>query len=284
MDIADKNSDNFEKIGFLGLGKMAGAVLGGIIANRIAEPANIYGYDISPQRREYWSERGEHGIRVTSDPVDTVKQCDVLVIAVKPQNFTELFDSIRGALRINVPIISIAAGVSIEKIKQLAGKDLPVIRVMPNNPMLTGYGMSVVAYELPVTAEQAAFAERMFSACGKTVIMREELINPSIAIHSSSPAYLYLFAKAVSEYAEDVGIGKEEALKMFAQTLIGSGYMIERAVSSGEDMDELIAAVRSPGGTTAASLDVFAEEGFCDIIKKAMNACTERADQLGGLK
>ena len=278
MDHGIKKTGSVPVIGFLGVGKMATAMIKGLTEHHIADKDSICGYDVSSEALD----RMSGVIRTVPSAEEVVRLSDVLVIAVKPQNITSIIDTVKDVLREDVPVISIAAGVSIGRIKQLAGKDLPVIRVIPNNPMLVGCGMSVMAYEPPVTEEQAAFAEKLFSACGKTVTMAEELINPSIAIHSSSPAYFYLFAKAVADYAESVGIDRKEALLMFSETLKGSGQMIERTLtSSGEDMDDLIAAVKSPGGTTAQALRVFEEGGFCQLIIRAMNACTKRAEELG---
>ena len=265
------------KTGFLGLGKMATAMIDGMLRAGLAKPDEICGFDVSPERSKIFADKG---CLLMKDAAEVVSNSDTIVIAVKPQNFTELFASLEGRLTSDKLLLSIAAGVPISRIKQLVGTELPVIRVIPNSPLLLGEGMSALAAEPPVTEEQKQLAEAIFSACGKTVWIPESQINPITTVHSSSPAYLYLFAKATAEYAESVGIDAEEATRMFAQTLIGSGRMI---LESGSDLDTLIAAVRSPGGTTAAALDVFAQKDFCGTVIAAMNACTDRAEELGRL-
>ncbi len=267
-----------QTIGFLGLGKMAFGVLGGMLSGKLCEPDNINGFDISPERVELFRTQG---CRIKNTASEVVRDSEVVILAVKPQNFPDLFAEIKDALTTDKLIVSIAAGISIDYIKQLAQCSVPVVRAMPNAPMLLSEGATVLAADDLVTDEQFAYVDSVFSSCGVTKRVKESEINSIITIHSSSPAYIFLFARAVREYAQSVGLDGDMAVQLFSQTLKGSAAMIN---DSGKDLDELIAMVTSPGGTTRAALDEFERLGFCDCIMSAMNACTRRAEELGKAK
>lgn len=265
-----------KKLCFIGLGNMGFAIVRGIISSGLACAGDIFGFDISEERCRLFSEMG---CCLIPDARQAVIESDIVILAVKPKDFAKSFEMIgKDVFTSDKLVVSIAAGIPISRIKQLAGTETPVIRVIPNNPMLVGVGMSVMAYdENSVSPEQARCVEEIFGSCGKVITMEEKLLDPVIAIHSSSPAYLYLFARTVGEYGDSVGIGRGESIELFAQTMKGVAEMV---VSPGCDLDELISAVKSPNGTTAAALDRLIDGGFCELIKCAMEACTKRAEEL----
>ena len=149
---------------------------------------------------------------------------------------------------------------------------------MPNTPLLLSQGATAMCRSQGVTDEMFETVEEFFSSCGTVSELEESQMNAVISVNGSSPAYFYLFAKAMLDNAEKQGIAKEVALPMIAQTLIGSAGML---VYSGKTPDELIEMVSSPGGTTLEALNVFYQHDLEKIVDEAMLACTKRAEELG---
>lgn len=261
------------KIGFLGAGNIATALLSGILREGIFSPGDISVYDVLPEKADAFCKRG---VLASSSPEELVKGSDAIILAVKPQNFTELLPCIH-AVSSGKLFISVAAGISINYIRAGLG-EIPVVRVMPNLPMVYSCGVTVLCKSEDVSDAQFELAKSIFSACGKIGVIDESLMNAMIAVHSSSPAFMFLFAKAVGDYAGAWGIDRDEAISLFAHAMLGSAKML---IDSGNTCDELINMVASPGGTTRAALNKFEELNFCDTIIKAMNACTARAIDLG---
>lgn len=259
----------------LGAGNMATAIVKGIISSEICPAENIFIYDIMAEKVDALCKMG---CSRAENAAGLVSDCETVVLAVKPQNFPQLLSEIKDFVSADKLFVSIAAGISIEYIKSSLGVDLPVVRVMPNTPMLLSCGATVLSRRQPVTDEQFAFVKGIFESCGTVTVLDEDKINASIAIHSSSPAFLFLFAKVVCETAQQQGIDPNDALALFAQTMIGSANML---LGSGLDCDQLIKMVTSPGGTTQAALEKFDELGFDKAINQAMLACTKRAQELG---
>lgn len=263
-------------IGVIGTGAMASAIMNGMInAGAItAEELNVY--DVNEEKMNALRQKG---FCCCNDARDVVRKSDVILLAVKPQNFEALFSTLDDCFDSKKLVVSIAAGVPIKKIRDLSRmNDLSVVRVMPNAPMLMLEGASVIATCPPTTDEELAFVENMFRCCGTTQIVSESQINATIAIHSSSPAYIFLFAKAVAEYATANGIDEKMALSLFSQALVGSARMIEK---TGLSCDQLIAMITSPNGTTEASLKSFAKNDFYGTLLDGLKACKDRADELG---
>lgn len=154
---------------------------------------------------------------------------------------------------------------------------VPCVRVMPNTPLLTGQGATALCSSLPNDHEDFLLIRRIFAACGTVEIIKEDEMNAIVAVNGSSPAYVYLFAKAMVEQAEKQGIPEKTALSLVVQTLIGSACMLR---DSGYTAEELIQMVSSPGGTTLQALEVLYDAQFEKIIADAMIACTKRAREL----
>lgn len=261
--------------GIIGVGNMAGAILNGILGSGIRTPESIMVYDVLPEKLEPFTCKG---CAAASSERDLVKQCSTVILAIKPQGFAALLEEIKDVLDESKLVISIAAGISIDFINQAVGKTLPVIRVLPNTPMLYGDGVSALAYRSPVTEEQAAFADSIFSSCGRVYRVEEDDINRTIPVHSSSPAYVFLMIKAMADNAEKHGLDRAMALEMITGTFTGAAKMVEQ---SGLSCEELIQMVASKGGTTEASLRSFAQDDFSAAIDRAMDACIARAYELG---
>ena len=264
-----------QKIGFIGAGNMATAIINGVITTGTYPAEKLFVFDVSKEKCDAMQEKG---VGSFSSANALVKDCDVVFLAVKPQNFAEVLESVRDAVTMNTLFVTIAAGISTRYIKDAVGCDCPVIRVMPNTPLLLGQGATAICRSENVTEDQFALIQGFFASCGTVAVLDESQLNAVIAVNGSSPAYVYLFAKAMVDSAEKQGIDRETALSLVCQTLIGSAAMLSQPDAS---PDALIKMVSSPGGTTLKALDVLYENGFEGIIDKAMQACTQRAEELG---
>lgn len=259
-------------VGFIGAGNMGYAIMKGIAANGMNVQLSAYDPDA-----EKVSRLGEMGVRACASGAEVLQDCKYVFLAVKPQMFDEVLAQIAGAVTADTVLVSIAAGITAEYIRSKTIPEAKVVLVMPNTPLLLGEGASALAKSEPTTEEEFAAVRSMFDACGVTAVLPEEKMKEVIAINGSSPAFIYLYAKAFVDYAEKVGIPQETALPLFAQSLIGSAKML---MDSGYSIAELIKMVSSPGGTTLAGLDELYKGDLEQTVNAACEACTKRAYEL----
>ncbi|WP_243577969.1 pyrroline-5-carboxylate reductase [Clostridium minihomine] len=262
-------------VGFIGAGNMAGAIINGILRAGIHPAQDMTVFDISEEKRSTFQAKG---LQTASSVSELVSGSDIVFLAVKPQNFAEVLESAKQSVTQDKLFVTIAAGISIHYITSTLDCDCPVIRAMPNTPLLVGKGATALCRSQKVTDSDFDFVHSIFQACGTVEILEESQINTATSVNGSGPAYVYLFAKAVAESAERQGIAQDAALRLFCQTLSGSAEML---LHSGHTPEELIKMVSSPGGTTLKALEVFYNRGFEGIIDEAMLACTHRAEELG---
>jgi pyrroline-5-carboxylate reductase len=256
------------KLGFIGLGSMGRAILRGIENSPGLKDVLVYCYDPLFDKSSFKSE------------IEVVRNCSYVVLAVKPQSADEVLDKIKTALTSRHVVISICAGISIEHIRSRTREDLKVVQVMPNIPVMLGLGASAVAFSDNLSSDEQQFARSIMDSCGITRIIPSDKMNEIICVNGSSPAFIYLFAKCFTDYAKEQGIDENDAMNLFAQTLIGAAKML---CESGLSPDELIAQVSSPAGTTIAGLEQLRTGGFIETVKAACVNCTKRAYELGNI-
>lgn len=264
-----------KKLGFIGAGNMAGAIINGMVSTGTYPAGLISVYDISAEK---CGEFQKKGISVSESSSALVKSSDIVFLAIKPQNFAEVLETIRGDAAKEKTFVTIAAGISTGFITDTLQCECPVIRVMPNTPLLIGKGASALARNQYVSDDTFHLVSSFFASCGTVTILEEASMNAVISVNGSGPAYVYLFAKAMIDGAVQQGIPKETALQLVCQTLEGSAGMLR---DSGKTPEELIKMVSSPGGTTLKALEVFYRNEFERTVINAMLACTERAEELG---
>ncbi len=264
-----------KRIGFIGAGNMATAIINGILRNQAKKAEDLSVFDLDQGKLALMAEKG----------VDTVASCpelaaksDIVVLAVKPQNYDEVLADIKDSVREQTVVVTIAAGISIEYVRQGLGKNVPAVRVMPNTPLLLGKGATAVCRSENISEDDFKEVYQMFALSGEAVELPESQMNAIIAVNGSSPAYVYLFAKAMTDYAESVGIDRDTALSLVAKTFEGSAEMLR---NSGDTPEVLIEKVSSKGGTTIEALKVLRERQVPEAIVDAMAACTKRAEELG---
>jgi len=263
------------KIVFIGAGNMAGAIIRGILKNGIAEPCDLAVYDISEDQSAKFEKLGLNVMRSLKDAAEF---SDVIFLSVKPQNYEEVLVGLSQSINEKKLLVSIAAGISTAYIKSRIGFDCKVIRVMPNTPLLLGCGATAMCHCKPVDDEEFALVKGIFSSSGIVEVLPEEKMNAVIAVNGSSPAYVYLFAKAVIDGALLLGIDAAAAKTLICKTLEGAALML---MESGKEPDELIKMVSSKGGTTVKALEALYEHDFEDALIDAMKRCTDRAEELG---
>jgi pyrroline-5-carboxylate reductase len=269
-----------KKLGFIGGGNMAEALARGLIENKVFRPADIVASDVAAARRN--ALKRSLKIETTADNLHVIRNARAILLAVKPQTINDVLAEIASALKPGAKshlFISIAAGIPIERICRFLGGRARVIRVMPNAPAMVGQGMAALVRSKGATAADEKFALRIFRAVGDAITLKDEkLLDAVTALSGSGPAYVYLFAKSMADAAISEGIPPALALRMALQTLRGAEHVMR---ASRQDAAELIRVVASPGGTTEAALRQFAENGFSDIVARAIRAAADRSRALG---
>lgn len=263
-------------LGFVGAGNMAGAIIHGIVGTKTFPPEHIYAFNRSRAKSE--ALRDSVGIHVADSLSEITEKCDIVFLAVKPQNFPEVLSGLKPLVNEKKVFVSIAAGISSQYITDSLGCRCPVICAMPNTPILIGKGATALCRTKNTPEDSYELVKALFGACGTVAELKEDQMNAVISVSGSSPAYFYLFAQAMQKNAVRQGIDASTALELICQTLEGSAGMLRKKDVTPE---ELIRMVSSPGGTTLMALDVFYHNGLEQTVDEAMTACTKRAEELG---
>ncbi|MDO5124151.1 MAG: pyrroline-5-carboxylate reductase [Eubacteriales bacterium] len=261
------------KIGFIGAGNMATAIIGGLLSSNFT-PADIHVFDMDAEKLRVFSEKG---LSVDENSLSVTENSDIIVLAVKPQNYKEVILSIKDSANSDKTFVSIAAGITISFVRENLGVDCPVVRVMPNTPLLLSKGATAICPSENVREDVFEVVRSMFATGGVAEILTEDKMDAVISVNGSSPAYFYLFAKAMADYAVGEGIEYEVAMNLICASMVGSAEMLR---NSGDDPETLIKKVSSKGGTTLEALSVFYNNNFEGVVKDAMSACTKRAKEL----
>ena len=257
------------RLGVIGAGNMGAAIINGI--NKSGMDIEVFAYDKFTEKLQTLP------VTPCENEVAVVKQCKYILLAVKPQMLGEVLDTIAAEVTPDTVFISICAGISAEFIRKHTIANAKVVLVMPNTPMMLGLGASAMSCDDSVSEEEFGFARAVIGSCGITEVVPSDKMKEVIAINGSSPAFIYLYAKGFVDYAAEVGIGKDEALSLFAQTLVGSAKML---TDSGMTVDELIKQVSSPGGTTIAGVHALEEGSFRSTAMSAVTAAYEKTLKL----
>ena len=263
------------KIGFIGGGNMGGAIMGGII--RSGMDAQLFVYEPDAAKT---AELAKMGVTPCKSAEELAESCKFILLAIKPQLFDAVLPPLKGHITEENVVISIAAGITEEYIIRALGVNVPTVIVMPNTPFLLGVGATALARGTYTAEEDFATVKAIFETSGIAEEVPLDKMKEIIAINGSSPAFIYLYAKAFVDYAAENGIDSGAALRLFAKSLEGSAKML---TSSGKTVDELIKMVSSPGGTTLAGLSALYDGKLEDITKDCCDRCTKRAYELSKL-
>ena len=265
------------KLAFIGGGMMGEAIIAGLLSKGVASAADITVCEIVALRREHLADT--HSIGVTNDAREAASGADLIVLAVKPQEFASASQTLAGALAPDQTVMSIMAGVTIASI-EAALKHEAVSRAIPNTPAQIGEGMTVWTATSAVTASGREAIAGVLSVLGRDIFVSEEkYIDMATAVSSSGPAYVFLVMEAMIDAAVHIGLRRDMAETMVLQTVLGSARY---AQSTGKPLAELRAQVTSPGGTTAEGILVLEDAGLRAAFTKAILAAYEKAKKLGG--
>jgi pyrroline-5-carboxylate reductase len=263
------------KLCFLGGGNMASALIGGLIAKG-HDARDIAVVEMTPQAREKLAAKWP--IRISTAPDAAMQGAQIVVIAVKPQDMRAALASISGFSKEKL-VISVAAGIGIDALSRWLGGHRRIVRCMPNTPGLIGAGITGLFASPDVSAAEKQQAEGILKAVGEVVWLPEErLIDPVTAVSASGPAYVFWFIEQLAAAAVKLGIGKDDALKLAKQTVLGAAQL---ASQSEESPETLRKNVTSKGGTTEAALNVFQEEKLAERFIRAVEAASKRGEAMG---
>jgi len=265
-----------KRLVIIGGGNMGEAILKGVIAAQLIKPQQITVTDIIEARLGYL--RDTYTVQALTDNVKAVAPADLIILAVKPQDITQTIQGMASVVDDQKVVISIAAGVPTAKIESAFGKPVRVVRVMPNTPALVlagAAGLCVGSHATPVDLEVARV---LFDALGRTVVVAEYLMDAVTGLSGSGPAYIFVLIEALADGGVKMGLTREAALTLAAQTVYGSAkLLLETGLHPGELKDR----VTSPAGTTIAGLHVLEERAFRGAVIDAVERATLRSRELG---
>ena len=261
--------------GFIGAGNMGYPLLQAAVRS-FGKDEVIY-YDVSDQQRNIIYNNTK--IEASSDNISVAKECKYLVLAVKPIFLSDVLKQISSVLTNKHVIISVVAGVTIDSIKKLLSQDLRIIRSMPNTPALLSKGMTGISlFEDEYNEAELEVINQFFSSLGKYEIFNENLMNAVTCANGSSPAYVYMFIEALADSVVSLGIPRDKAYTLVAQTVYGAASMV---LETNEHPASLKDKICSPGGTTIEGVKALEEHGFRKAIIKATEACYNKAESIG---
>ena len=265
------------KIGFIGGGNMAEALIKGIVTAEIYAPQDVLVSDVRAERLEFLADR--YGLAIAASNSELASKVETVVLSVKPQMMIEVLGDVKDAIAPGALVVSIAAGITVGNISAVLGK-IAIVRVMPNTPALIGEGASAL-----FANEQARpFLEKalsIFSSVGRAVVVDDEdLIDAVTAVSGSGPAYYFLLMEEMTKVGVELGLPEDVAKDLVLQTARGAGLLAAEADKNGESPAELRRKVTSPGGTTEAAIKVFKEGKMGELVSAAITRARDRAREL----
>jgi pyrroline-5-carboxylate reductase len=263
------------RIAVLGAGKMGGILLQAFLKENLFAAEKIHATRTKAESALALST--QWGVDVGTDNVEAVRQADLILIAVKPFQVPDLIAEIKPALTIDKTVVSIAASVKTRAIEEASGLDIGVIRAMPNTPSALGAGIAALCRGRFVSAAQMELAQRIFETVGRTVIVEEKHMDAVTGLSGSGPAYIYIIIEALAEAGVKVGLPRDIATQLAAQTAYGSAKMV---LETGYHPALLKDAVTTPAGCTIDGILELEEGGLRVTLIKAVMRATERARQL----
>ena len=246
-------------VGVIGSGNMGRAIMGGMIAAGLYAPSQILASAKTKETVEKIEK--ELGIVATTDNTEVARKADILFLAVKPGVFATV-------------VVSIAAGQTLASITDLFGRQIKLVRSMPNTPALVGEAMSAVTPNEKISPEELQEVMAIFESFGKAEIVPETMMDAVVGVSGSSPAYVYMFIEAMADAAVADGMPRKQAYKFAAQSVLGAAKMV---LDTGEHPGVLKDAVCSPGGTTIAAVAELEKSGLRSSVIEAQRACVQKS-------
>lgn len=264
-----------KRIGFIGAGNMAKAIIGGILNSKLIVAENIFIY--GPHVEKLKTTQGEYGVQISNSAKELAESMDILFIAVKPNIFLKVLNEIKEYINKDTIVISIAAGITINEMEDILQNKYKIVRAMPNTPSLVGEGMSSLCCNDRVTEDEILSVKKIFESFGKAEILPEYLIHSVIGASGSAPAYVFMMIEAMADGAVLGGMPRDKAYKFAAQALLGSAKMV---LETGKHPGELKDMVCSPGGTTIEAVKALEQNGFRAAVIDAMEKCMNKSKDM----
>lgn len=268
-------------IGFIGLGNMAKAILGGLLESGFAKKEEIIGS--AKTEKTLLKVRSEYGILTCASNAEVAKSADVLVLAVKPQMIDEVLLEIKDSLKEDVLVISILAGKTMEYLEKGIGRKVKLARCMPNTPALVGAGCTGVCFNASCEDDSKNYVLSILESIGMAKEVPEKLMDAVIGASGSSPAFVFMMIEALADAVVKAGMPRNLAYEMVAQAVYGSAKLVlESEKAFGEKMHpaQLKDMVCSPGGTTIEGVKALEEGGFRGVLMEAVEAAVEKSKRL----
>jgi len=260
------------KLGIIGCGNMARAILAGVLKQSACAPQDVGVTDILPEAVEKFEK--SFAVQGLGDAREACAWADVLLLAVKPQVYEGVIEEIKGACREGQLIISIAPGKSLAWLAERFGRPVRLVRAMPNTPAMVGEGMSALCFSGNVPQEQRELAKTLLSSFGRAEVVPEHLMDAVVAVSGSSPAYVFIMIEAMADAAVAQGVPRGQAVEFAAQAVLGSARMV---LETGLHPAQLKDMVCSPGGTTIEAVQMLEKTGFRASLMEAMRVCWEKS-------
>ena len=258
------------KLGFIGTGNMASAIMGGIIGKKMISAEEIIGADLFAPGREMVKE--QFGIQVTEKNQEVVEKAEVIILSVKPQFYEEVINQIKDCVKKEQIIITIAPGKTLAWLAEKFGKEVKIVRTMPNTPALVGEGMTAMCPNEYMEKEEIEYVKQLLESFGRVEVVPEWLMDVVVSVSGSSPAYIFMMIEAMADAAVSGGMPRAQAYQFAAQAVYGSAKMV---LETGKHPGELKDMVCSPAGTTIEAVRTLEEMGFRSSIIEAMKVCEE---------
>lgn len=266
-----------EKISFVGAGSMAEAVIAGIVHKKVLKSNQVYVINKENKERLAFLHE-EYGVKGSTSRKEVIEGADIIVIATKPHDVNIALKDIATFVTAGQLIISVVAGVSTEAIAKSIGKNVPVIRTMPNTSATIGYSATAICKGEFATEKHIAQANEIFEAIGTVSVVEEEQMHVVTGISGSGPAYIYYLVEAMEQAAKEEGLDEQTAKQLITQTIIGAGNMLQERTESPATLRE---NVTSPNGTTAAGIATLQQHNFKKAVIECVKSATRRSEELG---
>ena len=263
------------KIGFIGTGNMGSAMIKGLVTSEYVSGSDINVFDVNVEKSRELSEK--YNVKPLQNEVEIADNSDVIVLSVKPNIYNSVLEKIKDRIDENKIIIAIAAGISIESVENIAGKDKKVVRIMPNTPAQVLEGMTAVTFNGNVKEEEKKVVFSILDSFGKSIEIEEKLMHTFTGIAGSLPAYVYMFMEALADGGVLEGMPRDKAYEIVAQTVKGSAEML---LKTGKHPGVLKDEVTSPDGTTIEAVNTLENGNFRGTVINAVRACVEKSKKM----
>lgn len=261
------------KVGIIGSGNMASALAKGFLKSGSVKAEDLYISDASSECLTKWA---DFGVSTTTDNIAVCNASDVVIYAVKPNILPLVIKETADAVKEKL-VVSIAAGVTLGTLHKSLGENVRIIRAMPNTPAQVNCGMTVLSPGKNIGEDEIHTAQKIFEGAGSVAVLDEKYMNAAIALHGSSPAYIYMLIDAMADCGVKYGIPKDISLLLASKAVEGSAKMV---LETNQHPQALKDAVCSPGGTTIEAVLELEQSGFSSAIANAIDACVKKAEEM----